>query len=159
MINNYKLITGKSIFEYHQFPVLFMSNTTKSTILYVDDDSDDCIFLKTSLEDAGKKADLICASHGEEAVNYLNSIEASAFPSLIVLDLNMPRWDGRRTLHYLKSHPLLAAIPVVILSTSESNKEKEACEQMGAASYLKKPYHYDGYKSIVASFFILMKLC
>lgn len=134
-----------------------MNNATKSTILYVDDDSDDCIFLKTSLEDAGNKANLICANDGEEAVNYLNSITDNALPSLIVLDLNMPRWDGRRTLSYLKSQPHLAAIPVVILSTSENKTEKEACERLGAVSYLRKPFHYDGYKGIVADFFSHIK--
>lgn len=130
-----------------------MSSATKSTILYIDDDSDDCIFMKTSWEDAGNKANLICANDGEEAVNYLNSMAVSSLPSLIVLDLNMPRWDGRRTLSYLKSQPHLATIPVIILSTSESSREKEACKQMGAVSYLKKPYHLDGYKGIVANFF------
>ncbi|MDB5205300.1 MAG: response regulator [Flavisolibacter sp.] len=134
-----------------------MSNATKSTILYVDDDSDDCIFVRTSIEDAGNKANLICANNGEEAVNYLNSISDTSLPSLIVLDLNMPRWDGRRTLSYLKSHPHLASIPVVILSTSENNIEKEACERLGAVSYLRKPCHYDGYKGIVANFFSHIK--
>lgn len=131
----------------------------KSTILYVDDDSDDCIFLRTSLEDAGSKADLVCANNGEEAVSYLNSISPAALPSLIVLDLNMPRWDGRRTLSYLKSQPHLATIPVVILSTSENKKEQEACEQLGAVSYLQKPFHFDGYKGIVANFFRYMNVC
>ncbi|HVF80601.1 MAG TPA: response regulator [Flavisolibacter sp.] len=134
-----------------------MSNATKSTILYVDDDSDDCSLLKTSIEDAGSKAHLICANDGEEAVKYLNSITDSSLPSLIVLDLNMPRWGGRRTLSYLKSHPHLASIPVVILSTSDNGKEKEACEQLGAVSYLKKPFHYDGYKVIIADFFSHIK--
>jgi CheY-like chemotaxis protein len=132
---------------------------TKSTILYVDDDSDDCIFLKTSLEDQGNRADLVCASDGEEAVSYLNSVAPSSLPSLIVLDLNMPRWDGRRTLSYLKSQPHLAGIPVVILSTSENKNEQEACKQLGAVSCLKKPYHFDGYKSIVANFFHYMDVC
>jgi CheY-like chemotaxis protein len=130
-----------------------MSNTTtKSTILYIDDDSDDCIFLKTSVEDAGKETNVICATDGEEAVNYLNSVPSNALPSLIVLDLNMPRWDGRRTLSYLKSHPQLAAIPVVILSTSENEKEKLNCQQMGAVSYHKKPHRYEEYRGIVANF-------
>ena len=129
-----------------------MTTTTVCTILYVDDDSDDCIFLQASLEDAGSNAKLICSSDGEEAVKYLNSIPAASLPSLIVLDLNMPRWDGRRTLSYLKSQPHLAEIPVIILSTSEDKKEREACVQLGAASYLKKPYRYDDYKHIVADF-------
>jgi CheY-like chemotaxis protein len=135
-----------------------MSNTTtKSTILYVDDDSDDCIFLKASVEDTGKEADVICATDGEDAVNYLNSVPSDLLPSLIVLDLNMPRWDGRRTLSYLKSHPLLAAIPVVILSTSENEKEKLNCQQLGAISYHKKPHCYEEYKGIVANFFEIIQ--
>ena len=131
-----------------------MSNTNKATILYVDDDNDDCIFLKTSIEDAGNNANVICANDGEEAVQYLNSISTDSLPSLIVLDLNMPRWDGKRTLQYLKSNPQLAEIPVVILSTSE--REKEHCRQMGAASYHIKPHHFIGYREIVASFFRVM---
>ncbi|HEY1022566.1 MAG TPA: hypothetical protein VGE06_09670, partial [Flavisolibacter sp.] len=67
--------------------------TADPVILYIDDDSDDCLFLKSSLEDAGNKAKLICSSSGEEAVAYLNSMEPSSLPRLIVLDLNMPRWD------------------------------------------------------------------
>src|SRR5829696_1192603 len=120
----------KSIFVIPPTSSIYMSNT-KSIILYVDDDNDDRIFLQTSIEDAGRKADLICANDGEEAVQYLNSISSDNLPSLIVLDLNMPRWDGKKTLQYLKSHPQLASIPVIILSTSE--REKEKCQQMGAA--------------------------
>lgn len=126
--------------------------TADTTILYIDDDSDDCFFLRSSLEDAGNMAKLVCASSGEDAVAYLNSIEPSLLPRLIVLDLNMPRWDGRRTLRYLKSQPHLAAIPVIVFSTSESMQEKEACAQLGAATYLKKPFHYEGYKNIIADF-------
>jgi CheY-like chemotaxis protein len=132
-----------------------MSNTAKSIILYVDDDNDDCIFLKTSIEDAGSKADVICASDGEEAVRYLNSVSSDALPSLIVLDLNMPRWDGKKTLQYLKSNPQLSKIPVVILSTSE--REKERCQQMGAVSYYIKPHHFIGYREIIDNFFQVMK--
>jgi CheY-like chemotaxis protein len=133
-----------------------MSNATMTaigpTILYIDDDSDDCLIMRSSLEDNGSSTNLICANDGEEAVRYLNSVAPSSLPDLIVLDLNMPRWDGRRTLSYLKSQPHLAAIPVVVLSTSENKTDKDACAQLGAASYIKKPFHYDGYKSIINDF-------
>jgi len=134
-----------------------MSNATKSLILYVDDDSDDCIFLKASVQDAGNRADVICANDGEEAVLYLTSVSTDALPSLIVLDLNMPRWDGKKTLQYLKKHPLLAEIPVVVLSTSDNEKEKESCRQMGAVSYYRKPSQFEEYKGIIANFFQVMK--
>lgn len=130
---------------------------TAPTILYIDDDSDDCLILKSSLEDSGSSTKLIYANDGEEAVRYLNSVSPALLPSLIVLDLNMPRWDGKQTLSYLKSQPHLASIPVVVLSTSENKTEKDACAKLGAASYFKKPFHYDGYKSIINDFRRYMK--
>lgn len=132
--------------------------SASATILYIDDDRDDCLILQTSMEDTGQTANLICANDGEEAMRYLNSISPSSLPNLIVMDINMPRWDGRRTLHYLKSQPHLAQIPVVVLSTSESKSDQEYFANMGAASYFKKPFHYDGYKSIVNHFDRYMKV-
>jgi CheY-like chemotaxis protein len=135
-----------------------VSTTTIPKILYVDDDSDDCIFLLESFAATTTDTDLVCASGGEEAINYLNSIQEQELPSLIILDLNMPKWDGRQTLNYIKSKPQLADIPVVILSTSENKMDKEVCRRLGAASYLQKPYHYDGYKDIVRDCIPLIKV-
>lgn len=134
-----------------------MINAAKPKILYVDDDQDDCIFLQTSLEDAGNTSDLVWTHDGEEAVAYLNSVGADALPSLIILDLNMPRWDGKRTLKYLKSQARFAAIPVVVFSTSANETEKEACREMGALSFFKKPYHFNDYRAILANFLSVMK--
>lgn len=128
-----------------------------NSILYIDDDSDDCIFLTQSLADTGSNTNLVCVNDGEEAVKYLNSIDADKLPSLIVLDLNMPRWDGKQTLKTIKSHSHLAAIPVVILSTSDNRVEKEKCAQLGAASFIKKPFHYDDYKTIASNFKTFME--
>ena len=116
-------------------------------ILYVDDDTDDRVLLKESF--ATVQADFICSSSGEEAIKYLNSVDNEALPSLIILDLNMPRLDGRQTLNYIKSKNRLVDIPVVILSTSENKMDKEVCKRLGATSYLQKPFHFNGYKEIV----------
>jgi CheY-like chemotaxis protein len=133
-----------------------VNKTNHSKILYVDDDSDDCYFLKLSLSETGTDADLVCATDGEEAVKYLDNADNAELPALIVLDLNMPRWDGRRTLQYIKSHPRLASIPVVILSTSEGKNDQETFRQMGANSYIKKPFHYSGYKDVVRKFMAIL---
>jgi CheY-like chemotaxis protein len=135
------------------------TSTTKAPchILYVDDDNDDFLFLSESLAAEGAATDLVCASGGEEAIQYLHSTDN--LPSLIVMDLNMPRWDGKRTLAYLKSNSSFANIPVVILSTSERKEDKEACVSLGASSYLIKPYHFDGYKNVVRSFIPLLGAC
>jgi CheY-like chemotaxis protein len=121
-------------------------------ILYVDDDVDDRYFMSLSLTETGTNADLICASNGEDAIQYLNSTKVSDLPSLIILDLNMPKWDGRKTLNYLKKQPHLANIPVVILTTSNSNTDRESCALLGASSYYTKPYRFDDYKQIISSF-------
>jgi CheY-like chemotaxis protein len=70
----------------------------------------------------------------------------------------MPKWDGRQTLSYIKAHPDFSSIPVVILSTSESKLDKDVCKRLGAASYLQKPLHFDGYRSIVDNCLPLMKV-
>ena len=129
-----------------------MSQSTTSRILYIDDDSDDCYFLGLSLSETGTAADLVCATDAEEAISYLNSADTANLPSLIILDLNMPKWDGRQTLSYIKNQPRLSHIPVIILSTSENRLDQEACTILGAASYYKKPFHYEGYKQIINSF-------
>lgn len=135
-----------------------MSQTATSKILYIDDDSDDCYFLSHSLSESGTNADLVCATDAEEAINYLDTAAPSDLPSLIILDLNMPKWDGRKTLMHLKKQPHLSGIPVIILSTSENKKDKDACALLGALSYFKKPFHFDGYKEIINSFIPLLNI-
>jgi CheY-like chemotaxis protein len=118
-------------------------------ILYVDDDSDDCNFLAESFAASDTSTDLVYAPGGEEAITYLNSISSEALPSLIILDLNMPKCDGRQTLSYIKAQPSFADIPVVILSTSNNKMDKDVCASLGAISYFQKPYYFDGYREIV----------
>ena len=121
-------------------------------ILYVDDDMDDRYFMSLSITETGTNAALVYASNGADAIEYLNSINTSDLPALIILDLNMPKWDGRETLYYLKKQPHLADIPVVILTTSNSNADREKCALLGASSYYTKPYRFDEYKQIINSF-------
>ncbi|MBD0276639.1 MAG: response regulator [Flavisolibacter sp.] len=128
--------------------------TTNFSILYADDDSDDKFFLDETISSSGLPADMVYVSDGAEAIRYLETIQATGkLPSLIVLDMNMPRLDGKQTLSYIKEHPKFSSIPVIILSTSENKKDKDFCTQKGAASYLKKPAHMRGYHDIVKSFF------
>jgi two-component system response regulator len=135
-----------------------VSKASHRKVLYIDDDIDDRFLLSTSFAEARAKADLVCTSGPEEAFSYLNSLDENSLPSLIVLDLNMPKINGRETLSYLKSTPAFADIPVVILSTSSSNTEKEACKNLGAASYVEKPMHMSGYVDMVRNFISLMKI-
>jgi CheY-like chemotaxis protein len=124
-------------------------HTTTAKIMYIDDDGDDCFFLSESLGENGLAAELVCAADGEEAVQQLEHMPNAELPSLIILDINMPRWDGRQTLSYLKNSERLHHIPVVILSTSENRFDQEVFRGLGAVSYFKKPFHYDGYQQII----------
>jgi CheY-like chemotaxis protein len=127
-----------------------VSNATEFKILYAEDDIDDRIFLNESLVSNGLKADMVFVSNGEEAISYLESSRNSkALPALIILDLNMPKVDGRQTLSYLKKSPHFADIPVIILSTSESATEKDFCKERGVVSYCTKPRDIAGYDAIV----------
>ena len=131
-------------------------STATYKILYADDDADDHFILKESLQNQGIQAEMVSAGDGREAMQYLENAQPGALTSLIILDLNMPRMDGRQTLSLLKKHPYFSSIPVVILSTSDNKAEKEFCQQQGAASYFTKPRHYTGYQSLVQSLHYFM---
>ena len=135
-----------------------MGTDTTITILYVDDDQDEMLMLKKSISDTGTPASLVYAPGGEEALHYLNSLSRHSLPELIILDLNMPRWDGRKTLNSIKSNPGFASIPVVIFSTSGNSFDRQSCLEMGAASYIKKPFLYSDYKDVISSFLPLVKI-
>lgn len=131
-------------------------STATYRILYADDDSDDHVILKEFFHINGIHAEMIFAGDGKEVLQYLENSQPGSLPSLIILDLNMPRMDGRQTLSVLKKHPFFAAIPVVILSTSDNKAEKDFCKQQGAASYFTKPRQYTDYQSLVQSLHYFM---
>ena len=114
-----------------------------SKILLVDDDPEDRAIIMEALEQIGAGNDISCANNGEVAIKtLLEFAETDVFPCLIVLDLNMPRMNGRETLQSLKSHSRLKDISVVIYSTSINPIEKEVCMQLGARLYITKPVTY-----------------
>jgi CheY-like chemotaxis protein len=88
---------------------------------------------------------------GDQVIHYLEKNKDN-LPSLIVLDLNMPKRNGKQTLEYLKKDARFAAIPVIILSTSDNKLDKEFCTSRGAASYMVKPAHFEGYRKVVQTF-------
>lgn len=129
-----------------------MNQTTTSTkILYADDDCDDHFFLRESVTCTGLPADVVYLTDGDQVIRYLEKA-GDDLPSLIVLDLNMPRLNGKQTLERLKTDTRYADIPVIILSTSNNRMDKEFCTSRGAASYLVKPGHFEGYQEVVRNF-------
>ena len=129
-----------------------MKTTNTAKILYVEDDHDDRFFLNESAISFSLPAEINYASDGVEAINYLKRNGNNNLPSLIVLDLNMPKLDGKETLEIIKEDPDYSKIPVIVLSTSENKEDKDFCKSKGVISYLIKPGHFSEYEKIIKSF-------
>lgn len=125
---------------------------TKSEILIVDDNPADIDLLREALAHCPRPSQVSSAADGVEAVILLNEGRpADRVPDLIVLDLNLPRKDGRAVLAEVKSHPLLHRTPVVVFSTSRAQRDILGCYELGANSYVSKPGDLEGFLAAVTS--------
>ena len=121
-------------------------------ILVVDDDDADALMIEEALETTETHASVNRVADGREALDYLRHVgkfAGSARPDLILLDLNMPRMDGRETLEAIKTDEQLKAIPVVILTTSGAAPDIAASYQQRANAYVTKPFGLDDFESTV----------
>jgi len=120
------------------------------TILMADDDEDDRLLTQDALAESRVLNELHFVEDGVELLEYLErkgkfeDKSISPRPGLILLDLNMPRMDGREALQAIKAHPNLKGIPVVILTTSKQEEDMVKGYNLGAASYITKPVTFDG---------------
>jgi len=128
-----------------------MTNAGNSiTILLADDDADDRILTRDALAESRLHNDLRFVEDGEQLMNYLRregkyrSPEDSPRPGLVLLDLNMPRKDGREALREIKSDPNLRSIPVVILTTSKAEEDIYRTYNLGVNSFITKPVTFEG---------------
>lgn len=124
--------------------------TQPINILMADDDEDDRLLTVDALKESRVLNNLFCVEDGVELLEFLRhegkyTDPASApRPSLILLDLNMPRKDGREALQELKNDPKLRSIPVVILTTSKEEEDMLRGYDLGCASYITKPVNFKG---------------
>ncbi|SEU23430.1 response regulator [Stigmatella erecta] len=122
-----------------------MGRARATTILMADDDADDRELAQEALRVSQVPSDLRCVEDGEELLDYLNrrgryrEPQSAPAPGLILLDLNMPRMDGREVLRTLKQDPRLKRIPVVILSTSRRDEDVVGSYDLGANCFITKP--------------------
>lgn len=123
---------------------------TPITILMADDDPDDRLLTEEALSESRLRNDLRFARDGVELMDYLKrrgaytAKEAAPRPGLILLDLNMPRMDGREALEEIKSDPDLRRIPVVVLTTSKAEEDIYRTYDLGANSFITKPVSFGG---------------
>ena len=113
----------------------------KATIVYADDDMDDLELMEEIIHSIDPGITLHRFTNGKQAFEYLESIpEGSLLPSLIILDLNMPVWDGWKTLDAIKGHDLYQEIPIYIFTNSDHPAHRELSLKRGAIDFVTKPY-------------------
>ncbi|RYE52566.1 MAG: response regulator [Sphingobacteriales bacterium] len=124
-------------------------------ILIAEDDADDRFLLQAAFEENGFTDRLHFVENGVEVLEYLNSLknpdDEKRYPRFILLDLNMPKKDGREVLKELKQHVDLKKIPVVIFSTTNNEQEMRRCYELGANSYITKPNSFESLLKTVAA--------
>ena len=116
-------------------------NNQHPYILYADDDPDDLFLLKETFSKTQPPVRLITSENGKKAFEFLESIApGQALPALILLDLNMPVWNGTHTLEAIKKSDHYRHIAVYIFTNSDHPRHREAALTMGAKDFIMKPY-------------------
>ena len=125
------------------------------TILMADDDDEDRMMTKKAWDNSRLANDLRFVEDGEELMEYLGrrgeyaDPVSSPRPGLILLDLNMPKMDGREALREIKSTPELRRIPIVVLTTSKAEEDIFRSYDLGANSFISKPVTFDRLVAII----------
>jgi CheY-like chemotaxis protein len=134
-----------------------MEAHAQPVVLMVDDDEDDCVLATDAFKQSKVSGSFYCVEDGIELFNYLfhsgkyaREVEAP-LPALILLDLNMPRKDGRQALKEIKSIPAFQNIPIVVFTTSRDEKDRAYSREMGAEAFLTKPVIFKEWVRIMKS--------
>lgn len=125
------------------------------TILMAEDDSDDRLLAQDALRECGMETDLRFVEDGVQLMDYLrrrnkySQLGVAPKPNLIILDLNMPRKDGREALKEIRSDATLRKIPVVVLTTSTADTDIAKMYDLGANSFISKPVAFNSLVSVM----------
>jgi CheY-like chemotaxis protein len=132
-----------------------IANMSGATVLHVDDDPNDTALLEAARRKAEIEFRLENVSDGDQAMAYINGAGPYAnrarhpWPTLVLLDLKMPRATGFEILRWIRSHPDCKELPVVVLSGSELQEDIRQAYSMGANSYLVKPLGFEALVELV----------
>jgi CheY-like chemotaxis protein len=119
-----------------------------------DDDQEDCLLAAEAFAKSGAEASFSCVLDGIELMRHLGERardDMGTLPSLILLDLNMPRKDGREALVEIKAKPALQHIPIIILTTSKEQKDIAFSMKAGAELFITKPATFDEWVEMIKS--------
>jgi CheY-like chemotaxis protein len=119
-------------------------------ILLADDDEEDRMLACDALTESHLSNAVHCVTDGEDLMDYLHCRgkylppAVAPRPGIILLDLNMPKKDGREALREIKANPLLRSIPVVVMTTSKAEEDIFRCYDSGASAYISKAVTFEG---------------
>ncbi len=123
------------------------------SILVAEDDADDRFLIKKAMEESGAGETIDFVENGVELMDHLNNIKtekiATNYPKFILLDLNMPKMDGREALETIKLNKDFKKIPVIVFSTTKNQIEVKRCYDLGANTYIVKPVNFDSLVAII----------
>lgn len=129
-----------------------MTHKRTVNILLIEDNSGDVWLTREAFKQSGKRINLDVVSDGVEAYKYLKNeppyIDKTQ-PDLILLDLNLPKWDGRDVLKKVKADENLKHIPTIILTTSNAKQDIINCYKLHANCYITKPVDYESFFAII----------
>jgi CheY-like chemotaxis protein len=136
------------------------------TIVIAEDDEDDYLLMKEAFKEVGANKPIHWVKDGEELIQFLSNVSADEEETknvgMILLDLNMPKKDGREALKEIKNSPLWRRIPVLILTTSNAESDILNTYDLGVNSYIQKPVRFpelvEVAKSIVEYWFKTVKV-
>jgi CheY-like chemotaxis protein len=120
-------------------------------VLVVEDNESDVFLIKEALQATGLALSTQLAKDGEQAIRLLDEIECSAdapCPDLVVLDINLPKLHGGEVLKHLRQLSKCAATTVLVVSTSDSNQDREKMMNLGANGYFRKPSQYEEFMKL-----------
>ncbi|WP_101925578.1 MULTISPECIES: response regulator [Luteimonas] len=128
---------------------------SEHTILLIEDNPDDAELTRIAFAEAGIEGQLVVVGDGAEALDYLfargrhATRDAADLPSIVLLDLNLPKLDGREVLQALRANPATRGLPVVVLTTSTEPFDVEASYALGVNSYIRKPVDFEKFVEVV----------
>lgn len=124
----------------------------KPHLLMVDDNDGDLGLVRIALDDSRIDVAFDTAADGLHGQALLQRLvdDGQTLPKVILLDLNMPRMDGRQLLAWIRSSEVYRALPIIVFTSSHNAKEQTACMAMGATDYRVKPSTLEGYRQLVA---------
>ena len=124
-------------------------------ILIAEDDEDDQFLLVSAFKEILSDVELICVENGIELINHFKKFDqghVSRLPSLMIVDLNMPKKNGKEAIKELIEKPYFRSFPTIIFSTTGNEMEKSRCRELGIDDFFVKPSNYNSLLNIVSQF-------